>query len=166
MVASIEVPVAADRPREFHECGQFRTRRVGEPRVERPLCLEEGEGEDVAEFLFQAPGPEGPLVGLGEVSDHTFLGSGEVLPVPSEEEPQPFELLGGRNRAYAERQPFRWTVRDVLGVILCAIVWTLLPTPVAVVLIVAAVGLRLGRSWASSRWARVEDAEADDVDQR
>jgi hypothetical protein len=68
-----------------------------------------------------------------------------------------------RNRAYAERQPFRWTAKDTLGVLVCAAFWTLLPLPLAIGVIVTAVALRLGRDWVSSR-RESGDASADDSD--
>jgi hypothetical protein len=68
-----------------------------------------------------------------------------------------------RNRAYAERQPFRWTAKDTLGVLVCGAFWTLLPLPLAIGVIVTAVALRLGRDWVSRR-RQSSDAPTDDAD--
>jgi len=68
-----------------------------------------------------------------------------------------------RNRAHADRPPFRWRTRDTLGVLVCAVTATLLPIQLWAALMVAAVTIRFGRRWMTSHRDQKAEPKADDA---
>jgi hypothetical protein len=101
---------------EFHERGEAGSAGVEQQSVEGGAGGDQGQRQDVARLFLELPGPEGPLVGPGQVADHALLAGTEVLPVSQRQPAQPLELLGRLALALlAQRVPFRPADLVVVG---------------------------------------------------